>query len=109
MSYDAFLLLLRAHRLPAPETEVVFAPPREWRADYLWRGPKVIVEREGGIWSKAKGAKAAHAMPLAILRDMEKSNAAQVLGYAYLRYTPTQLENGDALGALRSLLRRTEC
>lgn len=105
MTLDPFLLLLRAHGLPLPETEVRFAPPRLWRADYCWRDQRVIVEREGGLFSRDVNARKAHAAPVHILRDMEKSNAAQLLGYRYLRYTPQQLDSGDALDDLRALLR----
>lgn len=100
---DLFLLALRAHQLPPPETEVVFARPRRWRADYLWAQQRVIVEREGGLFSRAR-ARLAHASPTSILRDMEKSNAAQLLGYRYLRYTPTQLDSGACLDDLRRVL-----
>lgn len=104
MAYDAFVLLCAAHGLPTPETEVVFAPPRKFRADYLFRSiPNcrgVIVEREGGLFAKGR-AGMAHARPTAILRDMARSNLAQLLGFVYLRYTPQQLENGVAIADLR--------
>lgn len=82
-----------------------FAPPRLWRADYLWRAPMLIVEREGGLFSKNVQAQLSHAAPTHILRDMEKSNAAQLLGYKYLRYTPQQLDTGACLEELRPLLK----
>jgi hypothetical protein len=102
---DPFLLLLRAHGFPLPEVEVVFAPPRKWRADYCWRELRVIVEREGGLFSTNIQAQLSHASPTHILRDMEKSNAAQLLGYRYLRYTPTQLDSGAVLDDLRLVLK----
>jgi hypothetical protein len=101
---DPFLLLLRAHGFPLPEVEIVFAPPRRWKADYCWRTLLVIVEREGGLFSRHVQAQLAHAAPVHILRDMEKSNAAQLLGYRYLRYTPTQLDSGACLEELRRVL-----
>ena len=102
---DAFRLLLRAHHLPEPETEVVFAPPRKWRADYLWRSPrKVIVECEGGLYSRGR-AGMAHATPSAILRDMARANAAQLEGFLYFRYTPQQLASGEAVLQLAHVLR----
>lgn len=107
MSYDAFLLLCKAHGLPIPETEVVFAPPRKWRADYLFRDAKVIVEREGGIFRGGPGggqAKGGHSSAAGILRDMEKSNAAQALGYRYFRFQPRELDGGSALGLLKQVL-----
>lgn len=103
MPFDGFLLLLEAHGLPLPAREFPFAADRKYRADYCWPAARIIVEREGGLWARGR-AQAAHARPLAILRDMEKGNLAQVLGYKYLRYTPEQLERGDALPILRLLL-----
>ena len=105
MKLDPFLLLLRAHGLPIPETEVRFALPRQWRADYCWDTRRLIVEREGGLFSPNPNARRAHASPVHILRDMEKSNAAQLLGFKYLRYTPQQLDSGACLDELKLLLK----
>jgi hypothetical protein len=105
--FDPFVLLCQAHGLPRPETEVVFAPPRKYRADYLFRaGPNhlgVIVEREGGLFVSGR-AGMAHAMPTAILRDMARSNCAQLHGFLYLRYTPQQLDSGEAIEDLKAVL-----
>lgn len=98
---DPFVLLCRAHGLPEPELEVVFAPPRLYRADYLFRDAKVIVEREGGLFAKGR-AGMAHAMPTSIQRDMARSNLAQLAGFRYLRYTPQQLEH-EAIEDLKQL------
>jgi hypothetical protein len=98
-AYDPFLLLLRAHGLPAPETEVVFAPPRKYRADYLWRAARVIVEQNGGVWTIG-----GHSSGRGILRDYAKSNLAQLEGWMYLVYTPQQLRDGRALADLRTVL-----
>jgi hypothetical protein len=105
MKLDPFMLLLRAHGLPLPETEVKFALPRQWRADYCWDAHRLIVEREGGLFSPNANARKAHSAPVHILRDMEKSNAAQLLGFKYLRYTPHQLDSGEVLDELRRLLK----
>lgn len=107
--FDPFVLLLRAEGLPEPETEVIFAPPRKFQADYCWRVLRVIVEREGGIWSKDERAKAAHAKPLKIMRDMEKSNLAQAQGWIYLRFTPTELDKGEAIQMIREVLTWRGC
>lgn len=104
-AFDPFLALLEAAGLPAPEREVRFIPGRQFKADYLFRAAKVIVEREGGLWSPEARAQAAHAMPLKIMRDMEKANLAQLEGFKYFRYTPKQLDSGEALPVLRILLR----
>ncbi len=103
MSADRFLLLLQAHGIPLPQTEFEFAPPRKFRADYCWPDAMLIVEREGGIFSRGR-AGMAHAMPTAILRDMERSNLAQLAGYVYLRYTPRELESGAVVPVLKIVL-----
>jgi hypothetical protein len=104
---DPFLLLLKAHGLPMPETEGLFAPDRKWRADYLWRKEKVIVEREGGLWrgGRRPGSGAGgHSMGAGIRRDMEKANAAQLLGYKYLRFEPRDLDSGAVIDRIRQAL-----
>jgi hypothetical protein len=106
---DTVLWLCRAYRLPLPETEARFDPVRKWRADYLWREAKVILEREGGIFRGGKGGGSAiggHSSGVGILRDMEKSNAAQLAGYLYLRATPRQIQNAEILDTLRLALAR---
>jgi len=107
MAYDAFLLLLKAHGLPLPQTEFVFLPDRKFRADYCWPEAMVIVERQGGLFFKgAKAGRGAHALPTNIIRDYEKSNLAQLAGYVYLQFTPRELESGSALPTLKILLGR---
>jgi hypothetical protein len=107
VTLDPFLLLVAEHGLPRPETEVLFARPRRWRADYCWPAAKVIVEREGGIFRGGRRPGTAghgHSAGRAILRDMEKSNAAQLLGYLFLRYTPRELDSGAVLSTLAQVL-----
>lgn len=88
--------------LPRPVREHKFHPARKWRFDYAWPDRLVAIEVQGGLWSKQFGARAAHSMPLNILRDMEKGNAAVFLGWRVLHYTPEQLP--AALGEVGRLL-----
>ncbi len=92
----AFPDICEAAGLPRPVCEHRFHAKRLWRFDYAWPASRVAVEVEGGLFSKGR-AKAAHAMPLGILRDMEKSNAEQ---WTVLRYPPNKL-----LGALDEIRR----
>jgi hypothetical protein len=103
-TFDPFVALCEAHGLPTPEREARFIEGRQFRADYLFRAARVIVEREGGIWSKDPRAQAAHARPLKIIRDMEKANLAQFAGFKYFRYTPAQLDSGACLPELKILM-----
>lgn len=98
-AFDAFLALLEASGLPLPETEAEFIEGRKFRADYLWRARKVIVEQNGQIWKKG-----GHSSGTGLLRDYEKANLANAAGWCYLTFTPQQLASGECLPLLRILL-----
>jgi hypothetical protein len=107
--FDAFVLLCRAHGLPEPELEFQFHPTRRWRSDYAWPAEKVLVEKEGGLFAGGRrpGLRlGGHSSLTGVLRDMDKANAAAVLGYCYLRFTPAALENGSALPMIQIALAR---
>ena len=78
--------------------EVKFHPTRKWRADFIIG--KLMVEVEGGLWLKKGG----HNTAKGIMRDMEKSNAAQAMGYVLLRFTPQQIKSGFALQTIENVL-----
>lgn len=78
--------LCRAHGLPEPIPEFRFHASRKWRADYCWPDQRIIVEIDGGIWTGGR-----HSGGTGQLRDMEKLNAAALLGFLVLRYTPQQM------------------
>jgi hypothetical protein len=94
------VLLCQAHGLPEPMPEYAFHPVRGWKFDYAHVDQKIATEVEGGIWRRGGGA---HSHPLNILRDMEKYNAAAVLGWRIIRVQPERI--GDAIPMLRELLR----
>ncbi len=97
---DPFLLACRAAKLPSPVTEHRFHPTRRWRFDYAWPQWGVAVEREGGIWIRGR-----HTRPMGYQRDLEKYNAATVLGWRVLRFTPAALTSAGALAQIRAVLR----
>jgi len=78
---------LKAFNIPTPEAEVRFHPTRRWRFDYAWKGKKVAVELEGGVWQYGRHNRAA-----SYIKDMEKYNAAAELGWKVLRYTPQNID-----------------
>jgi len=95
--------------IQTPETEYKFHPERQWRFDYAWpdKDKKVAVEIEGGIWRRTPwgNAAGAHSRPKNIIRDMEKSNAAQKLGWRVFRFTPQQLRKGIAQAYMKEVLK----
>lgn len=76
-------LICRTEGLPAPETEWLFHPTRKWRFDYAWPKDLVALEVEGGVWTRGR-----HVRGAGYLKDIEKYNAAQLLGWTVLRCTP---------------------
>lgn len=80
----------------------IFLANRKFELDFAWPDYRVGVEINGGVWSKG-----AHGRPLAILRDMEKSNLLVLSGWKVLRYTPSEVSTGIALEGLKKLLTRS--
>lgn len=90
--------LCRAAGLPDPVPEFVFHPHRKWRFDYAWPQEKVAVEIEGGIFAREGGR---HNRGAGMKADMEKYNAAVILGWGVLRFIPEEMHH--ALPCLQTL------
>lgn len=85
--------------LPAPDREVVFAPPRKWRADLCWHPYRLIVEVEGGTWIQGR-----HSRGAGMRKDCEKYNAAALDGWRVLRFTGDMIRDGSALTVVERAL-----
>ncbi len=83
--YAWFLLILREH-WPDAVAEFRFHDVRKWRADFAIPSKLLLIEIDGGIFSGGR-----HTRGAGFLADCEKLNAAAMLGYRVLRYSPTQL------------------
>lgn len=75
----------------SPVPEYRFTHPRKWRFDYAWPDQMIAVEIEGGIWSRGR-----HTRGSGFIKDMEKYNEAGKLGWRVFRFTPQQLQSGEA-------------
>lgn len=73
---------------PRPQEEFAFHCTRKWRFDFAWPEKKLALEVDGGIWQRGGGG---HSHPLGIERDIEKYNAAALIGWRILRYAPEEL------------------
>jgi len=91
----ALAFQVRAVGLPEPEVEYRFAPPRRWRFDLCWPEVRLAVEVEGGTWTFGR-----HVRGSGYERDLEKYNAAALLGYTVVRVTTTMVDDGRALAAV---------
>lgn len=90
---DLFAWQLQALKLPAPQREWVFGPPRKYRFDFAWPVRLIAVEINGGVWKPGGGA---HSRPANILRDFQKLNLAATLGWRVWQYTTDEVRIGFA-------------
>lgn len=81
------------------EQEYKFHPKRKWRADFHIVGKKILVEVEGGIWSNGR-----HTRGKGYIGDMEKYNAAVVMGYQVLRFSTEQVKSGLAVQQIETMV-----
>jgi hypothetical protein len=86
--YPVFEGLLRSVGLAPFRTEYQFHDLRLWRLDYAWPDKLVAVEVEGGAFVRGGGG---HNRGRGFLEDMEKYNAACMLGWRVFRYPPEML------------------
>ena len=81
------------------EREFKFHAKRKWRADFHITGKKLLVEVEGGIWSGGR-----HTRGKGYLGDMEKYNAATVMGYRVIRFSTEQVKSGLAVQQIEKMV-----
>jgi very-short-patch-repair endonuclease len=98
--HDQFAADCRARQMPTPRRELQFALEmleRRWKFDFAWPEYMVAVEVEGLVYrtcydAPRPGAQRVltvygrHASPQGIKDDMEKYNAAALLGWYVLRF-----------------------
>jgi len=81
--------------LPAPVREFRFHPTRKWRFDYAWPSRFIALEVEGGIFIQGR-----HSRGAGMLKDMEKYNAAALMGWRVFKTTPSKLRSKETLAML---------
>lgn len=89
---------LRACRISF-EQEYRFHTKRKWRADFWITGTKILVEVEGGIWSGGR-----HTRGKGYIGDMEKYNAAAMMGFTVLRFSTAQVKSGLAVQQIEKMI-----
>lgn len=98
---DRFKSQLVARRLPPFEQQLRFAKHvgRQWRFDFSWQPFMVAVEIDGLVVRRIGGqmvCMGAHATAQGIRDDMDKHNAAIMLGWSVLRFEATHIRDGVA-------------
>lgn len=75
-----------------PTREHMFHPARKWRFDFAFQEAKLGIEIEGGTWTAGR-----HNRGTGYEKDCRKYNAAVLLGWRVLRFTPSMVACGDAI------------
>ncbi|RSB52604.1 DUF559 domain-containing protein [Acinetobacter soli] len=81
------------------EPEYRFHTKRKWRADFWITGTKILIEVEGGIWSGGR-----HTRGKGYIGDMEKYNAAAMMGFTVLRFSTAQVKSGLAVQQIEKMI-----
>lgn len=96
---NAFLAMCEQNGIPAPTFEYRFHSKRRWRFDAAWPAHQIALEVEGGVWTNGR-----HTRGSGFVRDMEKYNAAAVLGWRLLRVVPDDLFTTDTVWLIREAI-----
>ena len=86
---------IRAMKLPEPVREYRFHADRKWRFDFAWVDQRIAMEVEGGVWNGGR-----HGRGSGIVKDIEKGNAAVLLGWRMMRATGDMIKKGEAVRLL---------
>ncbi len=100
--HDPFINLVKTELSLEVWPEFFFSVDRLYRFDYAIPEFKIGIEINGGVWAKGHSG---HSSGKGIMRDYEKSNLAQSLGWKVLTMVPSQIKNYEALQLLINLLK----
>lgn len=94
---------IRALKLPAPEREYRFMPPRRFRFDFAWPALQVALETEGATWANGR-----HNRGSGYETDCLKYSEAAIRGWKVIRATGTMIKNGTAIELLQRALQTSQ-
>ncbi|WP_298337643.1 hypothetical protein [Ferrimicrobium sp.] len=104
LAEDECAFMLKATNTAGWQRELRFAPPRRWRFDFAWPQQRIALEIEGGgTWVSGR-----HNRGAGYVNDLEKYNAATLLGWRLLRVTPEMVSDGTALSLIEALLNNAQ-
>ena len=100
---EALAFQIKAIGLPEPTREYRFHSTRKWRFDFAWPDQLIAMEVEGGVWNGGR-----HGRGSGIVKDIEKGNAAVLLGWQMLRATGDMVKSGEAVKLLEEYFNSEE-
>lgn len=96
---DIFVEFCKKQLGEAPAKEYIFHPVRKWRFDYAFPEVKIALEVEGGVYTGGR-----HIRPKGFLGDVDKYNAAAVMGWRVLRVVPDRLRTFDTIKMIKECM-----
>ena len=72
--------------------QCAYAVGRKMRADFGLPAERILIEVQGGVYSK----QGAHGSISGILADIERLNLATINNWRMMRFTPDQIASGEA-------------
>jgi len=92
---------LKELRVGMVTPEYRFHEQRRWRFDYYLLEKGIAIEIEGAIWSRGR-----HTRGKGYQADLDKYNAATMMGYRVLRFSTEDVMRGRAKAFLAEHLKR---
>lgn len=77
-----------------------FHPVRRWRMDYAHIERMICLEIQGGLWITGR-----HNTGAGMTKDIEKFNAATLLGWTLIFCTPAMVKSGEACHLVSEILK----
>lgn len=81
--------------------EYRFHPIRKWRFDWAYLAAKIAMEINGGIFMR----RGRHSGGVGQLRDFEKLNMAQSMGWKIFQFIPSQVNSGEASSFMTEVIK----
>jgi very-short-patch-repair endonuclease len=102
---DLYSETFKAYGLPEPVREFKFHPTRRWRFDFCWPQQKLAVELNGACFTQGR-----HTRGAGFVKDMQKLNAAQELGWVVLQYQTNtkKIDYNQVVTVYRKLFNKKE-
>ena len=85
------------------ESEYRFCDKRRWRADFALLEYKLLIEIEGGVYSRGR-----HVRPTGFIKDCEKYNMAAKLGWKVFRFPTEQVMDNSAIEFVREFIKTSQ-
>jgi hypothetical protein len=80
-----------------------FHPDRRWRFDVAFPARMIAAEIDGAVWTQGR-----HTRGRGFIKDQEKTNEAQLLGWRVFRFVPDDLDSGRFFDVMDRALAKTE-